>query len=450
MPSLPIRIEMTHLRQRRHWLRLRSEQGQTLPLIAVSIVSIIAMAALAIDMTTLYVARGEIQHAADAAALAGAKAFVDSGVTTYPADPVLQARAQSMAPAFVTAFVNQNNVAGSPAQLVGAPVVNFTDAGNPRITVTLQRTNLRLFFAKIWRISSVSVSGTAVAEAYNPAPQTATSGFTPSAPRCVKPFLLPNNDNSQTGNPPFIGANGTINTLALPFIGRSIQLTSACKGAGSGKSGCNLPSNKPPAAGEYLPMQAPATHHFCPNQSATGCNNPSGTDFEQSISCCDGVVFNYPRCGTATVQVAWDPTIDPRGPGINAPAISGLQCLIHSNTPGPSIGSQDTLTASGTQVQIRAGDFSQSRYGVPAGTVLGTSDSVITVPLFENPSGTGTATMPATVTVVGFLQLFVDDVRLGAIIDAHILNVVGCGTSASGQVVSGGGASPIPVRLVHN
>ena len=37
------------------------------------------MAALAIDVTTLYVARGEMQRAADAAALAGAKAFVDSG-----------------------------------------------------------------------------------------------------------------------------------------------------------------------------------------------------------------------------------------------------------------------------------------------------------------------------------------------------------------------------------
>jgi len=436
-----------HLRQRRHWLRLRSEQGQTLPLIAVSIVSIIAMAALAIDMTTLYVARGEIQHAADAAALAGAKAFVDSGVTTYPADPVLQSRAQTMAPAFVTAFVNQNNVAGSPAQLVGAPVVNFTDAGNPRITVSLQRTNLRLFFAKIWRISSVSVSGTAVAEAYNPSPQAAANTFTPSAPRCVKPFLLLNKDPSQSGNPQFINVNGAINTPPIPFIGEYVHLSSGCKGA---RSGCNLggPSgNSPPGPGEYLPMQAPTTHHFCPNQSSTGCTNPSGTDFEQSISCCDGVVFNYPRCGTSTVQVAWDQTLNPRGPGINGPAVSGLMCLIHTNTPGPAPGSQDTLNVSGTQTQILAGDFSQSRYGVPSGTVFATSDSVITVPIFEDIAS---GVMPPTVSIVGFLQIFVDDVRVNGDIDAHILNVVGCGTSASGQVVSGGGASPIPVRLVHN
>ncbi len=46
------------------------------------------MAALAIDIVTLYAARSEIQRAADAAALAGAKAIADSGITTLLlADP---------------------------------------------------------------------------------------------------------------------------------------------------------------------------------------------------------------------------------------------------------------------------------------------------------------------------------------------------------------------------
>jgi len=52
--------------------RRRSQQGgQTIALVAVAMMGVLAMAALAIDMTTLYVARGEIQRAADAAALAG-------------------------------------------------------------------------------------------------------------------------------------------------------------------------------------------------------------------------------------------------------------------------------------------------------------------------------------------------------------------------------------------
>ncbi len=68
--------------------QIRSQRGQTIALVAVSMVSLLAVAALAIDLTTLYVAKGEIQRAADSAALAGAKAFVDSGrhfKTMWPA-----------------------------------------------------------------------------------------------------------------------------------------------------------------------------------------------------------------------------------------------------------------------------------------------------------------------------------------------------------------------------
>src|ERR1700676_4304673 len=89
------------------------EQGQTIILVAISLVSLLAMAALAIDIVTLYVARSEIQRAADAAALAAAKAIADSGVTSLDADsPSLstaQTLAQNMATAAVTALVNVNS-----------------------------------------------------------------------------------------------------------------------------------------------------------------------------------------------------------------------------------------------------------------------------------------------------------------------------------------------------
>jgi len=76
--------------------RRRGERGQTIVLVAISIVSLLAMAALAIDVVTLYVARTEIQRAADAAALAGAKGIADSGITTLPtSDLNLQGRKPS-------------------------------------------------------------------------------------------------------------------------------------------------------------------------------------------------------------------------------------------------------------------------------------------------------------------------------------------------------------------
>ena len=123
--------------------RRSGERGQTIILVAVSLVSLLAMAALAIDVVTLYVARSEMQRAADAAALAGAKAFVDSGVTSLgPTDPNLatvQGMAQTMATTVINSMVPQNRIQGTPPLLVGTPAFDFGRPGNPQVSVTLQR-----------------------------------------------------------------------------------------------------------------------------------------------------------------------------------------------------------------------------------------------------------------------------------------------------------------------
>jgi hypothetical protein len=432
------------------------ERGQTIALVAISMVSLLAMAALAIDLTTLYVAKGEIQRAADTAALAGAKAFVDTGVTTYPSKASLQNLAQSLARSFATAAAAQNNVAGYPAQLAsGSPTFNFNLPGNPRISLTLQRTGLPLFFARIWGNSSASVSATAIAEAYNPAYSQANT-FVPAAPKCVKPFLVPNNDPIQSGNPRFVDpATGAVNSTAASFIGEQITLTSACVGQGQG---CNLrggPKRLAPQPGEYLPMRLPDTHQYCPSPSALGCSGGGPTDFELSAECCDGTVFDFRQCGASATAATWDNSLNPGGS--SGPAQNGLQCLIHTTSTGTPGGTpeQDTLSVaayvSGTgPLQISPGSSTQTRYGISANSLVGTSDSIITVPLFDNTN----PSMPANqqITIVGFLQLFVNYVGPGQNdVNAYILNVVGCGSStSSGTAVSGGGASPIPVRLVHN
>src|SRR5258708_16284174 len=86
------------------------KEGQTIALVAVAILGFLAMAALAIDLTTLYVAHGEIQRAADAAALAGAKAFVDSGVTTSPSNTSLHTLAQTLATHFAPRLAIPNHL----------------------------------------------------------------------------------------------------------------------------------------------------------------------------------------------------------------------------------------------------------------------------------------------------------------------------------------------------
>ena len=62
------------------------QRGVTLALVAVSLVALIAMAALSIDIGTLYEAKVEAQRAADAGALTAARVISISGITGDPND----------------------------------------------------------------------------------------------------------------------------------------------------------------------------------------------------------------------------------------------------------------------------------------------------------------------------------------------------------------------------
>lgn len=424
----------------------RKQRGQTLMLVAVSMVSLLAIAALAVDMGSLYAARGEIQRAADAAALAGAKAFVDSGVTT---DPTLQPVAQTMAQAYASAAAAQNLVSGAAAQFSTSPSFDFTTyPGNPRISVTLERTGLPLFFARIWGGQFASVSASAIAEAYNPAySQSNTKSFLPTAPKCVKPFLVPNNDSAPAPTSPIYvdPSSGAPEPAALSLIGRSLPLVSACR---TGGRGCILPPGQTaPRKGQYLPLEVSGPHQYCSALSSPGCSG-AGSDFQQSIQCCDGSAFAFPQCGQSATLAAWDPSVNPNH--ASGPVENGLQCLIHT-TSGSN--QQDTLDASqfvsGTgPVLISPGPYSQSLYGLQPTDLMATSDSIITVPLFDNHD----PELPGSVTIVGFLELFVTDVGSGAQsgnFSAVILNISGCGQAMGPGAISAGGISAIAVRLVR-
>src|SRR5438552_3527793 len=83
MTSSPAKTTNVVARER-HKLSRKGERGVTIVIAAVAMVSLVAMLVLAIDIVSLYVASGQAQQAADAAALAGAAAFSSSGFTSAP------------------------------------------------------------------------------------------------------------------------------------------------------------------------------------------------------------------------------------------------------------------------------------------------------------------------------------------------------------------------------
>jgi Flp pilus assembly protein TadG len=425
------------MRNRQIAIRRRpKERGQTLVLVAVALVSLLGMAALAIDVTTLYVAKGELQRAADAAAVAGAKAFVDSGITTDPTNITRQALAQTMATTVINSILAQNNVSGAAPALVTA-TPDFTRPGNPQISVTLQRTSLPTFFARIWGTRLVTVTATAVAEAYNASSsQNSTGNYVPITPKCVKPLLVPNKDPVSTLQ--FVDpATGL--AIAPSVIGEALTLSQGCTKSGPGTcQPANLPKN-PPDPGMFVAAAIPAPN---PDNLCPACQG--ATDFEQSIECCD---FNTYSCGGAASNANVDLAMS-HGQFRNR-TNNGVQCLI--NKPSQDTLDPTNLTAGTGPASITAGS------GPQTGNLVTTSHSIASLPIIDTTNPIPAAG-PTTgqVRVVGFLQVFIDDVSIvgggptNTQIQAHILNVVGCGNNPSGPVsVSGGGMSPIPVRLIH-
>jgi hypothetical protein len=447
-------MEKNLLTRQRH-----NERGQTIILVAISMVSLLAMAALAIDIVTLYVARSEIQRAADAAALAGAKAISDSGVTTLQAAdpnlPAAQTLAQNMATAAVTGLVNVNStlnlVAGVPPTLVTAtPIpVDWTRQGNPHVTISLQRSNLPTFFSKIWTRSAPSVTATATAEVYNPS-NLAT--FTPIAPLSVKPWLVANVDpHNATGTPQFVDvATGAVEENVT---GEQLNLIADCKNGQPNcqlRNGRNPPKANPPDEVDYVPLQVsspPNTRNVCPACAA------GTTDYEQSIACADATTYVTPTCGGGAPNAVWSDTFNPRGlAGLSA---TGTECLIHAAGPGPWDGAtnlQDKLNFPPAWPATPAQMTAES--GPQIGNLVTTSSSVVTIPIID--VSVALPASPGQVTVVGFMQAFINQINPNpgppnpGDINITVLNVSGCSSTDNGAkaVVGGAGTSPIPVRLI--
>src|ERR1700687_2995230 len=150
--------------QRARSLRERNgEQGVVIVLVAVFLLFVVgAMAALAIDAVTLYTARSEAQLAADGAALAGARALANSGMTSDTTGASISG-AETLARSVATQVAANNLVGGRNLNSSGSSAcsasqeicVGFNDSAptfgtNPQVIVRVQRTDLPTFFARIW------------------------------------------------------------------------------------------------------------------------------------------------------------------------------------------------------------------------------------------------------------------------------------------------------------
>ena len=84
------------------------------------------------------------------------------------------------------------------------------------------------------------------------------------------------------------------------------------------------------------------------------------------------------------------------------------------------------------------------------GSAVTTSTSIVSLPIYDSANDTIAGSGTSPVTIVGFLQVFINQVDQYGNVSVTILNVAGCGngtgTPAGSTPITG--SSPVPIRLI--
>ena len=154
--------------------RLANEAGMSLVFVSVGFMAFFAATTLAIDVGMFMTARGQAQGAADAAALAGATAFVYESFDDRTAGgPAVQSAINT---------AKRNKVLGGDVSIAPEDVTFPIGSGGQydRVQVWVRRLNVPTLIGNLFNVSTFDAIATATAEA---APANAMT--------CVKPFTIP-------------------------------------------------------------------------------------------------------------------------------------------------------------------------------------------------------------------------------------------------------------------
>jgi hypothetical protein len=138
---------------------------------------------------------------------------------------------------------------------------------------------------------------------------------------------------------------------------------------------------------------------------------------------------------------------------------NGVQCLTHQgtseNTDTLTVSGQDTLNPFATNqtspatypFEIQAGTENPlTTAGVSSGTIITSSTSIVSLPIYDSSIPlVVVGNQQADVTIVGFLQVFINFVDKYGNVYVTVMNVTGCANDP-GTVLTG--TSPVPVRLI--
>jgi hypothetical protein len=364
-----------------------------LPLLAVFILVLFAVAAMAIDLGIAYTARTSAQHAADAAALAGAWTFMTAGMPqpTSAINTAIHVAAQT-------------KILGQSATITASNVsVRLPDpaAGVPAwVTVTVPRTGsngVATFFARAIGWNSINVAAKATAEA-------AVAG---TSTACLKPLFVPNtiiNTMPPSVNP-CKNPRGTIFDDTGNLTPYALKVLSS-----SNRQLYTIRPTSPPGA-------------LVPSQYFSIDYGSGGSTYRCALSGC------LSSCGISNPQQYCGGTLTTETGNMVGPTYQGINTLIGNPPVYTWQGLGDYLdTATGQSVDI--------------------APNLVVTPVWNNCTST-VGSGVQTFTVAGFAQLFISNVDSAGNVQAYLINASPCATSSgSGSGGLASGPLGVPIRLI--
>jgi hypothetical protein len=220
----------------------------------------------------------------------------------------------------------------------------------------------------------------------------------------------------------------------------------------SAPGACNPLSDNPPVANtkqtvagistpdlEYVPGQAPPSSVAVPSCGAS-------SDYEAAVAGCDQSTAY--QCGVSIANASPPNAVDlSENPGgATGDTTLGLACSLTSQTSVPLAG-QDVLDTTAYPYKIRAGTANPLK--IPSNTLITASNQIVSLPIYDDSTGSLSGGKNSEVAIVGFLQVFINGIDALGNISVTVLNVAGCG-NGTGPLPNTpvNGSSPVPVRLI--
>ena len=172
-------------RMRAAWAACRREDGAAIIMVTLALITLFSFAVLAVDMSMVMAAKGQLQNAADSAALAGASGLASAAGST------------GLATTRAINFASYNSAVRNTRQPVVIAAGDVTFPTATRVRVVTHRTTatgdpVRTYFLRFLSLGATNttdVHAVAVAEVQSVC-----------ATGCVKPWAIPDRWSDTNGN----------------------------------------------------------------------------------------------------------------------------------------------------------------------------------------------------------------------------------------------------------